>query len=72
MYKQIYTENSNYPIMDELLKKYAGMCDAGTIRPGEELPKKFTFNELEYLWANGYIYEDRNTFIVMVTDGFGQ
>ena len=34
--------------------------------------KKFTFNELEYLWANGYIYEDRNTFIVMVTDGFGQ
>ena len=58
--------------MDELLKKYAGLCDSGQIKICNELPKKFTYDELEYLWCNGYIIEDGNTFIAVVTDGFGQ
>lgn len=58
--------------MDALLEKYAGMCDNGDITEGCELPKRFTFRELEYLWINGYIIDDGRTFLAMVTDGFGE
>lgn len=61
-----------FPIMDELLKRYAGMCDAGEIKMGKELPRQFTYRELEYLFNQGYIIVDGNTFLAMITDGFGQ
>ena len=61
-----------FTIMDELLKRYAGMCDAGDIKAGNELPRQFTYRELEYLFNQGYIIADGNTFMAMITDGFGQ
>ena len=56
--------------MNELLRKYVGMCEAGEIRSGDKLPMAFTYKELEYLYMHGYIIEDNNTFIAIATDGF--
>ena len=57
-------------VMDRLLTKFAAMVNAGEIKEGDELPTRFTFEELEYLFINGYIYDDGSTFIVAVADGF--
>ena len=55
--------------MDRLVTKFAAMVNAGDIKDGDELPRQFTFEELEYLFVNGYIYDDGTTFIVAATDG---
>lgn len=54
--------------MDTLLKKYAGLVESGEIRTGKEIPEVFTFKELEYLYNNGFIYNDGSTFIALETD----
>lgn len=54
--------------MNRLLKKYAGLVETKEIEAGRELPMKFTFAELEYLFNNGYIYDDGSTFIVVETE----
>ena len=37
----------------------------------EPIPNKtFTYEELEYLWRNGYIYESNNVFYASVPDAF--
>lgn len=54
--------------MDTLLKKYAGLVESGEIKMGQEIPQVFTFKELEYLYNNGFIYDDGSTFIALVTD----
>lgn len=53
-----------------MVVRFAAMVDTGEIEEGKELPKRFTFDELEYLYNNGYIYDDGQTFVVIVTEGF--
>ena len=63
IYTDVYTPN-----MDILLKKYAGLVESGEIKMGQEIPQAFTFDELEYLHNNGFIYDDGSTFIAIETD----
>lgn len=63
IYTDVYTPN-----MDILLKKYAGLVESGEIKVGQEIPQVFTFDELEYLHNNGFIYDDGSTFIAIETD----
>ena len=63
IYTDVYTPN-----MDILLKKYAGLVESGEIEINKEIPQVFTFDELEYLHNNGFIYDDGSTFIAIETD----
>ena len=54
--------------MHDLLKRYAGLVETGEIKVGQEIPQAFTFDELEYLYNGGYIYNDGSTFIAIETD----
>lgn len=56
--------------MNPLVAKFAAMVDSGEIKEYEELPMVFTFDELEYLYTHGFIYDDGTTFIAITTDGF--
>lgn len=56
--------------MHPLVARFAALVEAGEIETGKEIPEKFTFSELEYLYNNGFIYDDGRTFIAIVTDGF--
>lgn len=56
--------------MNPLVVKFAAMVDTGDIEEGKELPRQFTFDELQYLFVNGFIYDDGSTFIVAATEGF--
>lgn len=58
--------------MNEIMRKYLGLCEAGEISVGSIIPRVFTFEELEYLFVQGYIIEDNNSFIAVSTDGFNQ
>lgn len=52
--------------MHTLLQKYAGYCSSGEIKEMQPLPNKlFTFDELQYLFNNGYITEIDNQFIAI-------
>ena len=56
--------------MNDLLKRYAGLVESGEIKVGQEIPQEFTFDELEYLYNSGYIYDDGSTFIAIETENF--
>lgn len=45
------------------------MIDTGEIQDFKPIPNlTFTFEELEYLYNNCYIYESQNKFIAMIPD----
>ncbi len=57
--------------MHRLLSRFADMVSEGEIKDLEPIPNKmFTYEELEYLWRNGYIYESNNVFYASVPDAF--
>lgn len=55
--------------MHPLLEKFVRMIDTGEIQDFKPIPNlTFTFEELEYLYNNCYIYESQNKFIAMIPD----
>lgn len=57
--------------MHRLLARFAELVSEGTIEDLKPIPNKtFTFEELEYLYNEGYIYEDKDVFIASVPKSF--
>lgn len=57
--------------MHRLLSRFAEMVSEGEIEDLKPIPNKvFTFEELEYLYNEGFIYVDNNTFYASVPDAF--
>ena len=57
--------------MHPLLTKFANLVSEGTIKDYQPIPNlTFTYEELEYLCNNGYIYESGNKFYALVPNSF--
>lgn len=53
--------------MNRLMVKFADACADGTIEDMRPIPNRmFSFEELEYLYNQGCIYEDGNRFIASI------
>lgn len=57
--------------MHPLLTRFADLVSEGTIKDFQPIPNlTFTYEELEYLCNNGYIYESNNKFYAVVPKSF--
>ena len=57
--------------MHRLLARFAELVSEGAITDLKPIPNKtFTFEELEYLYNEGRIYEDNDVFIASVPKSF--
>lgn len=76
MYRQIYIRISiwsmrRYGRVHRLLSRFAELVSEGTIEDLKPIPNKtFTFEELEYLYNEGYIYENNDVFYANVPASF--
>lgn len=57
--------------MHRLMTKFAELVSEGEIKDLEPIPNNvFTYEELEYLYTNGIIYESNNQFIAVIPSSF--
>lgn len=55
--------------MNPLLERFVELSEKGEVRDFEPIPNNvFTFEELEFLFNHGYIYESDNRFIAATSN----